>query len=69
MFAPTGGEYLMLNEVAADVVRFLSDPHPHRDVVRMLVETYDVPAGTAGDDAAVLLAELVEKKVIEVRAR
>ncbi len=56
---------ITLNEVALDIWTMLPDAKDEADVVKRLIEIYDVDEQTAAKDVSGLLAQLREADILE----
>lgn len=63
----TSGEYFTLDPVGADLWEQLATPRSFEELVRHLLDTYDVEAERAERDLAKLLRDLLETELL-VRA-
>ena len=61
------GIYYGLNEVGARIWSLLKEPRPAGEIRDAIVDEYDVEPATASRDVIVLLSELLERGLIEVR--
>jgi hypothetical protein len=58
------GKYFGLNEVGAEVWRLLSAPRALKDVVDVLVETFEVGRGECEADLLELVSELHARRLV-----
>lgn len=67
-FVRSSGEYLLMNEVGADILNYLAQPHTFSELIAMVIDRYEVQEQTAIEDVSALLAECVNKHVVEVHS-
>ncbi len=62
------GIYYGLDEIGARVWRMLDKPIVAREIIQQLLQEYEVEESTLWADVSRLLAELLDKKLIQVKA-
>ncbi|MEY9212949.1 lasso peptide biosynthesis PqqD family chaperone [Thermobifida halotolerans] len=58
------GEYWQLNDTGAEIVRLLLDGRATEDVVRFLVEEYEVDSADAARDVDALVASMLDSGMV-----
>lgn len=57
---------LTLNEVGADILRLLETPLTKKELIRQMLDLYDVDESTLIEDVEAFIAEANSKNVIEI---
>ncbi|PRZ00678.1 coenzyme PQQ synthesis protein D (PqqD) [Marinilabilia salmonicolor] len=57
---------LTLNEVGADILRLLETPQTKEELIRQMLDLYDVDESTLIEDVEAFIAEATQKNVIEI---
>jgi hypothetical protein len=67
LLEPEAGTYFSLNEVGARIWEMIRDPVSVESIARRIVEEYDVDPIRCREDVLLLLSELVEHGLAEIR--
>jgi hypothetical protein len=62
------GTYYGLDDVGGEIWKLLQTPIAVADLCRAIIEAYDVDPGRCRDDVLMLLEDLAERRLVEIRS-